>query len=367
MGSHMRSSSKLFVWLSITNDARIVSTWPASRSFWLITFRPFQTRWHCCGQRIGVWSSAFSSCPDTSHLSMHLSQYGVVGLQAQGATLGACAVGFGASTLLIGLSMLIAEAIMLVRLYALSGRSKIMLAWICVQLIAVLATILPGLSFFVKSVKFMKSPLRNVTGCLPNRFEEEFLLLVYATVGASQIALMLLSSWVAWRNYKGSGSPILAAFYQDGLIYFLCLTLVTIGNIIFYRVGPPEARFMLTLPQGVLHSILSCRLILHIHQVAFRDLKGTEKYPEFSGIDFAKPSDLSSSRVTRFSDGTWTERTIGQATTSSGETINVRDPKSARRTSTVIQFKPVSTIISTLASTLTGPTQQPHIEEQVPS
>jgi hypothetical protein len=38
-------------------------------------------------------------------------------------------------SVLIGLSMLIAEAIMFVRLYALSGRSKMMLGWICVQLI----------------------------------------------------------------------------------------------------------------------------------------------------------------------------------------------------------------------------------------
>ena len=83
---------------------------------------------------------------------------------------------------LVGMSMLIAESIMFVRLYALSGRNKFMLAWICVQLIvrsahyyyspamltflqAALAIILPGLSFFVKSVK-----CRSSSPSQPHRF-----------------------------------------------------------------------------------------------------------------------------------------------------------------------------------------------------
>lgn len=75
-------------------------------------------------------------------------------------------------------------------------------------------------------------------------------------------------------------------FYQDGIVYFVSLALVTVGNIIFDLVGPPELRFMLAVPQGVLHSVLSCRMILHMYDFGRKEIMASSEETG-TGMEFA--------------------------------------------------------------------------------
>ncbi|EFI26791.1 hypothetical protein CC1G_15714 [Coprinopsis cinerea okayama7 len=203
---------------------------------------------------------------------------------------------FGASSVLIVVSMMLAEAIMFIRLYALSGHKKRMCAWLLFQFLGVHVTVFVVFSLFVKSVKFIPSPLSSIPGCIPYRFDSHKLLIVFGMVVASQLGKLLRFTNVengddGIHKFRSSGSPILLVFYRDGFFYFVSLTLVTIGNIIFDRRAPPELRFMLTLPQGVLHSVLACRLILHIYDFARRELydsRGWGGDKTGTGLDFAR-------------------------------------------------------------------------------
>ncbi|KAH6909485.1 hypothetical protein BKA70DRAFT_1425890 [Coprinopsis sp. MPI-PUGE-AT-0042] len=242
-----------------------------------------------------------------------------VGLQS-GATLEACTLSFGASSFLIVISMILAEGIMFVRLYALSGHNKKMLAWIVFQLLAIQSVVITFFSLFVRSVKVIKSPLPSVPGCIPSKFDSHKLMIVFAAIVASQLIMMLISSWIGIQKYKHSNSPILVVFYRDGFFYFLSLTVVTIGNIIFDRIGPPELRFMLTLPQGILHSVLSCRLTLHIYDFAKKELNAphTGAQTTKTGLDFAEvtPSMMGSQQTdtTRLPErGEGSSRSISQS------------------------------------------------------
>lgn len=212
-----------------------------------------------------------------------------VGLQAVGAALEDCAVAFGASSVLILVSMMLAEAIMCVRLYALGKNSKRLLAWLLLQFIATQGTTFTVFALFVKSVKYLPSPIRSVPGCIPYRFDSQKLLIAFGMIVASQLVIMFLSSWVVLTKYQESTSPLLTVMYRDGFFYFVSLTLVTIANIVFHQLGPGELKFMLTLPQGVLHSTLACRLILHTHAFARRSIPGTRGTGEHTGttLEFA--------------------------------------------------------------------------------
>ncbi|TFK28553.1 hypothetical protein FA15DRAFT_42915 [Coprinopsis marcescibilis] len=215
-----------------------------------------------------------------------------VGLQ-MGSTLRGCEIIFGASAVLVVINMMVAEAIMFIRLYAISGLSKRMGIWLVCQFLGVHVSVLVLFSLFVKSVVFAVSPLRGIPGCLPRRFDSSKLVTVFGLVVASQLAIMLMSTWIGFRKYRASASPILVVFYRDGLFYFVSLAVVTVGNILFDSFGPPELSFMLALPQGVLHSVFSCRLVLHMFEFARKECATPNSEHTKTELRFVPQSQLS--------------------------------------------------------------------------
>ncbi|KAJ3542648.1 hypothetical protein NMY22_g3431 [Coprinellus aureogranulatus] len=138
---------------------------------------------------------------------------------------------------------------------------------------AVHAAIYAIFALFVRSTKFLPYQV-GIPGCIPYRFDTTQLSVVFGIIVASETIIMLITVYLGVRRYRLSDSPLLVVFYQDGALYFLSLAGVTIGNIIFDLVGPAELRFMLAVPQGVLHSVLSCRMILHMYDFGRKEVMG---------------------------------------------------------------------------------------------
>ncbi|KAJ2922445.1 hypothetical protein H1R20_g14649, partial [Candolleomyces eurysporus] len=113
--------------------------------------------------------------------------------------------------------------------------------------------------------------------------------------------IMMISIFIGFYRYKASNNRLLSVFHRDGIFYFVTLAGVTTANIIFDSAAPLEYRFMLAAPlpslslssqlshspQGCLHSILSCRLILHLHEFAEKELSTPESQQNKSSLQFA--------------------------------------------------------------------------------
>ncbi|TEB13962.1 hypothetical protein FA13DRAFT_942997 [Coprinellus micaceus] len=210
----------------------------------------------------------------------------IVGLQAS-PTISKCSAAFATSSLLIVTGMMVAEAVMFIRVHALSGHSKALAIWLGLQFVAVHAAIYAIFAMFVKSTKFLPYQI-GIPGCIPYRFDTGQLSVVFGIIVASETIIMLITAYFGVRRYRMSDSPLLAVFYQDGVLYFVSLAAATVGNIIFGLAGPPELRFMLAVPQGVLHSVLSCRLILHMYDFARKEVMVTQETGtalEFATVD----------------------------------------------------------------------------------
>ncbi|RXW14791.1 hypothetical protein EST38_g11062 [Candolleomyces aberdarensis] len=177
--------------------------------------------------------------------------------------------------------MVIAEAIMYIRVWALGGNTKKLGAALLAQFLGIHIAIYTVLGIFLRSVEL----------------------------------IMIISIVIGFSRYKASNNRLLSVFHRDGIFYFVTLAGVTTANIIFDSVAPLEYKFMLAAyvlhpprqnidiltlspltslssqqshsPQGCLHSILSCRLILHLHEFAEKELSTPESQQNKSSLQFA--------------------------------------------------------------------------------
>ncbi|KAJ2912550.1 hypothetical protein MD484_g7868, partial [Candolleomyces efflorescens] len=183
--------------------------------------------------------------------------------------------------------MVIAEAIMYIRVWALGGSTKKLGAALLAQFLGIHVAIYTVLGIFLRSVEYRPSPLPQIVACMPQDTNTTRLTTVYAIIVASETMIMIISIVLGFSRYKASNNRLLAVFHRDGIFYFVTLAGVTTANIIFDSAAPLEFKFMLAAPQGCLHSILSCRLILHLHEFAEKELSANESEENKSSLQFA--------------------------------------------------------------------------------
>lgn len=117
-----------------------------------------------------------------------------VGLQ-DSPTVSRCTSSFATSSILIVTGMMVAEAIMFIRVYALSGHIKVLAAWLLLQFIAVHAAIYAIFALFVKGIKFLPYPI-GIPGCIPYRFDTTQLSIVFGIIVASETLIMLITAYI---------------------------------------------------------------------------------------------------------------------------------------------------------------------------
>ncbi|KAJ3545597.1 hypothetical protein NMY22_g2365 [Coprinellus aureogranulatus] len=146
-----------------------------------------------------------------------------------------------------------------------------------------LATHLAWISMFgvfLSGIEFGPSPLPTVLGCviLPPKKRIYSTLLAGAHIKPStRLAIVLMMFIIGLLKYRHlRNSPLITIFYRDGFFYFAVLTAFSIANMIVDIIGPIAARISIShgyasstpLCQRVIHSILSCRMVLHMKKYA---------------------------------------------------------------------------------------------------
>ncbi|KAJ8088319.1 hypothetical protein PM082_022391 [Marasmius tenuissimus] len=67
----------------------------------------------------------------------------------------------------------------------------------------------------------------------------------------------------------GGSSKLMKAIYEDGLIYYGFVFLISLINVVVIVLLPPDLVHLLTAFERIMHSILTSRAILHIRRVTW--------------------------------------------------------------------------------------------------
>lgn len=181
-----------------------------------------------------------------------------------------CKAQFAALTVptIVGITM--AEAILYLRVHALAkaSRSRISGIFLALLFTALHVGMYVTLAEFVRSVKFVPSPMPEVLRCFLFLHNEKMLANTYILILISEILIMFMTLWVCVTRYKTSRNPLVALFYKDGLGYFIMIALISVGNILCHFVAPRSYVYLFAIPQAVLHGILTTRMVLHLRKVA---------------------------------------------------------------------------------------------------
>ncbi|KAF8185282.1 hypothetical protein K438DRAFT_1937033 [Mycena galopus ATCC 62051] len=168
----------------------------------------------------------------------------------------------------------VAEAIFLLRTYALSGRQrKVLIIFGSIYSVCVIASV-TMIGIFLRNMIY-SAPLLGVPGC--NLTGGPFILvgLSFILVLINETVLMAYTLRIKFKSYRHSQSPLIATLFRDGLTYYIFICLGSALNVIVLIAAPPQLREALNTPLRVLHSVLSTRTLLHVRE-AEREMDRSE-------------------------------------------------------------------------------------------
>ncbi|KAH6903083.1 hypothetical protein BKA70DRAFT_1434049 [Coprinopsis sp. MPI-PUGE-AT-0042] len=175
-----------------------------------------------------------------------------------------------------GTTIALAEAILCLRLYALSGCKRGMRIFLLVNWSAVLIWITVFLGLYIAKQPWNDAPQTpSVGGCRVVSFGTLpiYIVLVFAGILYNGIVTMSLSIYFGWRFYWGlSTTPFMRLFFRDGMIYFVGCTAMTILNAIGALSLPEPYAFIFGPIQGIMHSILAARMVLLVKERARQEM-----------------------------------------------------------------------------------------------
>ncbi|KAJ7058366.1 hypothetical protein C8F01DRAFT_1147999 [Mycena amicta] len=142
-----------------------------------------------------------------------------------------------ASTTMSVFGIAIGEAILVLRTFALSERSRrVLLIFGSIYGTAVLACIIL-VSLFLRSMIFSPPIFPLIPGC--NETGGAFILvgIAFILLLLNETALMAYTLFLGWRKYRHFRNPFVVTLYRDGITYFIFLTLGSATNFAILLAG----------------------------------------------------------------------------------------------------------------------------------
>ncbi|KAH6902695.1 hypothetical protein BKA70DRAFT_1156221 [Coprinopsis sp. MPI-PUGE-AT-0042] len=218
----------------------------------------------------------------------------------------------GTAIIAIPVSLLLAEAILYIRLFALSGCQRWMQIFLYVHAPIVTIGALVPVSLFAKQVSWGPSEYpSNPYGCYIRRTKNIFAvvsygILLYSGLGwiaprhqlkqnaeSRLLVTMALSVYFGVRNYwTMRDNALIRVFYRDGTFYFIVLAGMAIANGLAALLLPVGYQFLLGPLQAAVHSILVTRMVLDVkaqgrsEMSAYRESDGPPSWSSTARMGF---------------------------------------------------------------------------------
>ncbi|KAH6887804.1 hypothetical protein BKA70DRAFT_70597 [Coprinopsis sp. MPI-PUGE-AT-0042] len=191
---------------------------------------------------------------------------------------------FALATAILIFSILVADAVLYLRLYALSKNDRIARLVLVSNYIGVSIGCIVGIALFLKAQNWITPPtMAGPISCfgLVGKATRFGATLCYGALLWSSMFTMSLSVWYGVRMYLAIRpmplTGLVKIFYQDGILYFVIIGLLSLTNAFMSLSQGPRTyyAYILATPQAASHSIVVARMLLHLRGVADDELKGT--------------------------------------------------------------------------------------------
>ncbi|KLO08528.1 hypothetical protein SCHPADRAFT_908556 [Schizopora paradoxa] len=219
---------------------------------------------------------------------------------------------FRISSWFMVVGVLIAEALLIIRTYALYERSKIILAYLVCLKIALTIPAIKVINETFDSFNYVSSPAPSVLPCMAiltdGHAKMWFAFLCIALFDLNIVSLTLWRAILSWRSVRTNFGPLLATLYRDGIVYFLCLFATSVSNVFVMKTMADTSFFLVLIGfQRALHALLSSKLIINVRKATAtswtlpsaladplddRNLRGTRRGE--LPIDFARSVEMQS-------------------------------------------------------------------------
>jgi len=167
----------------------------------------------------------------------------------------------------IGLA--VAEAILAIRTYALWRSSRRifislfgLLSMVCISWLILLATSAHTLE---------SSEEQSNVVCYTSTRSTPYLfpVIAWSALTAFETVIVVLTLWIWFKDFGQPKSRLIITLYRDGILYFIYLFLISVANItVLLTFSKGSVANMLNTFQRAMHSILSCRIVLHIRETS---------------------------------------------------------------------------------------------------
>lgn len=194
---------------------------------------------------------------------------------------------FNSGFCVVGIAL--SEIILILRTYAIYGSSRRILAfllslWLALVCINTWAVTRWTSTSDDSSVQDIPSEFRPFTNCFFGGSSKTLGLVCYLTLMGGETVVVALTVGKAWSQhrliprflfkesvYKTNSLKafaLLNSFYRDGILFYLCLLPLTISNVVAILYLPEGLLQVTDTPLRVFHTILVCRLVLHVRRIA---------------------------------------------------------------------------------------------------
>ncbi|KAJ3572590.1 hypothetical protein NP233_g2982 [Leucocoprinus birnbaumii] len=122
------------------------------------------------------------------------------------------------------------------------------------------------IGFYLRSTHHMASPVPQLFGCIVQDANQILASCYILLMGydACILALMVVRGIAAFRS--GGDSQFMRVVYSDGIIYYIYLFTLSFVNTIIILKLPGDYVNLMVMVERVIHSVLACRVVLHIRQ-----------------------------------------------------------------------------------------------------
>jgi len=184
-----------------------------------------------------------------------------------------CMSGDRAGTGFVYLEFILAVLVLFTRAYAVWGGTRRIFLLLALAYAAGVTGTAYSVFVYMRGVSFLGLQIGN--GCIFNDANDLLWIALVILIFCESLALgLLLVKTVhhanAMKNILRHGNSrrnIMLVMAQDGIGYFVCSLAITSANLVVLKRVTPDLRDFLFITQGAIQSILSSRLLFHIHEV----------------------------------------------------------------------------------------------------
>ncbi|TFK17752.1 hypothetical protein FA15DRAFT_710499 [Coprinopsis marcescibilis] len=194
-----------------------------------------------------------------------------------------CQFMFSISCYSILLMVLLVEAILFIRIYAIAGRKKWVLIYLASHFTVLQVAKFVLMAKSLNTIGFIRSPAQRAINCAPDlrnfALVRALLSATYGLSAASEVVIFFIMAWFAVHKFRRCGSDLYKIFIRDGVVYFVCLTAMSIANMLITILAAPVINLIFANIQSVTSVILSTRMILHLRQASQAELVMSNSKP----------------------------------------------------------------------------------------